>query len=152
MPIPGVRFTVRWLMVAVAGLALLLGFVVNLNEQQKLREDYSRERGRFIRLFHLLYGKAPQGVSQSARGEAFQLVYQAGYLSELPYSRRGVEDVARVCDEFERKLRGDTGPETLRWLWDRLARRGEAGKRYSESRSDEFQRAVEKWTGTGRQL
>src|SRR4051794_10285633 len=106
MPIPRVRFTVRWLMVAVAGLAPPLGLVVNLNEQQKLRqklrEDYSRERGRFIRLFHLLYRKAPQGVSQSARGEAFQLVYQAGYLSELPYSRRGVEDVARVCDEFER--------------------------------------------------
>jgi hypothetical protein len=140
MRLSRIQFSVRRLMVAVAGLAILLSFAVGAIEKWRLETDRWREGARFGRLFRMLYSRAPQGIDYPAWDDTLQQIYMASYSSGLSESRRGVEEMGRVCDDLEEKLKGEVGPETLRWLWERFARTGKVGEQYTK----EYQRGFER--------
>lgn len=141
---PRARLTVRHMMMVVASLSLVFAFAAAEVRKQRLRSDYHRETRRFIVLFMLLSDRMPEGLNRTGWDEALQAIYQASYSSGLSESTESVNALARLCDDFEKKLKGPIGPETLRWLWGRFGQTGTAGKRYTESHVEGFDQYI-KW-------
>jgi hypothetical protein len=144
MPLSRFRFSVRWMMAAVAGLAVAFSLVSGEVERQKLRADFHRERARFHGLLISLDGRAPQGVNPDAWTGALNVIFVASYSSGLQDSRRGVMELERLCNDFETKLKRNVDTDIFPWLWERFAQSGEAGRRHAESERRLFHEALDR--------
>ncbi len=142
MRLSRIQFSVRRLMVAVAGLAILLSFAVGEIEKWRLKAYERQEYTRFHHLYFMLQNRAPQGIDRIAWDDALNLIYQTSYSSGLLGSRPGIRELGRLCDDLEEELKGEVGPETLRWLWGRFARTGKEGRWYTKYENKRFEGAI----------
>jgi hypothetical protein len=121
------QLTVRRLMVVVAIVAVLLAaLIVPLGRQL----EYGKLRREMNDSIDALQYRVPHGVSPRVWECAWGWTLTA--YGNVCFSEEHVriEEMYRLRDELVPKLRGPVGPQTLVWIWERLAQTGPHGKRY----------------------
>jgi hypothetical protein len=121
------RLTVLRLMVAVAALGIVLGFCVLPLAK---RSEYARLQQQMSDRIGSLKPSNPQSVNPSlwdcAAGWTVTAYWNICF-SDEHVSR---EEMYRLRDDLDRKLGGEITPDTLKWIWRRLAQTGPHGKSY----------------------
>jgi hypothetical protein len=143
----GGGMTTPKLMTAVAGLVILCFLAAWVWDGEKRRsigaEYIRRVRPRLEVSMRVLKGHPPQGVDPRAWEQANQVLYQMSYNCQPDGTERGIEAIEDVCDDLEKRLAaGEFGPETLTWLWERMAQTSDRGRLYDRVDGGEFKKAI----------
>lgn len=140
--------TVRRLMIVVAAIALILGGfdAIFLRPFRVHQRWYGRVEADLESLAH----RRPPDVSRQEWGYVvgWTLNAHANCCSHPNFVDRSQTE--RFADEFERKLRGRVGMETIDWVWDEFMRfsRIKSYERYRPTSPDRLKAAAnESWAG-----
>ena len=130
----------------VAGLAVLSViaiWIVRESARKRARAEYYRVASpQFGIALKSLSDRAPPDVEHLKWDQAIQLIYQLSYNCRLADSEREIEIMDSVCSDLKKQLDSNVGPETLTWMWKRLAQTGEWASWYAQRHELEFKDAV----------
>jgi hypothetical protein len=135
------RFTVARLMVAVAFVAVWLGFCIVPVWRQAEFHRLARQIDEPIRK---LRATRPYEVSPSVWECAHNWTITAYCNVCFSPGHVRTEEMYRLREDVRRKLEGEINLDTLEWIWDRLAQTGPHGKRYVERFRPRFQECFPK--------
>ena len=124
MPPPYARITVWRLMVLVA---IAAAFLATIGRPIGRRLEYARVQREMDDAIRALEYRVPPGVSPSVWECAWGWTLTA--YGNVCFSEEHVRigEMYRLRDELMPKLSGPVGPQTLVWIWDRLAKTGPHG-------------------------
>ena len=123
----GLRFTTRRALAVVALIGVLLGCVIvplfkNIDRRNK-RAEYRRVGDSLVRAIDGLNNRVPQGVSPSTWVRTVNWTTLCQFNVCYGTDRTSIDDLYRLREDLNPKLRGPVDVETLEWMWDRLSRR-----------------------------
>jgi hypothetical protein len=127
---PGVKFTLRRTMASVALLAVLFAICLVPARRFSQLVEYARVRREMNDAITGPQYRVPNGISPDVWECAWGWTLTA--YGNVCFSEEHVriEEMHRLREEVLPKLCGPVGPQTLVWIWERLAQTGPHGKRY----------------------
>jgi hypothetical protein len=136
MHFPRLRLTLRVSLIIIATLSALLAFIIKPIISERNRRNY---RYKYVAMAtEILYAivalekRVPNGVDPSNWKSAVQETAIAHYNTCWCSHPPTIEELDRLRNDLDARLRRPVDIQTLLWIWDRLARTCVGGKDFTD--------------------